>query len=98
MGAFLEDSQFIKVARALSDPTRFGILRALASDRELSCGEIARQFPVSQGTVSHHVRILVESGLVRVRRAGQFHYFRVVRPSLEEFRRALGQVTKPARA
>ena len=84
-----DDPEIVKVAKALADPTRFGILRAIAGASELSCGEIARRFPVSQATVSHHVRILMESGLVNVRRAGQFNYLRAVPDRLEWYCRTL---------
>lgn len=87
--AVAEDLEIVKVAKALADPTRFGILRAIAGTSELSCGEIARLFPVSQATVSHHVRILMESGLVNVRREGQFNYLRAVPDRLEWYRRTL---------
>lgn len=87
--AVAEDLEIVKIAKALADPTRFGILRAIAGTSELCCGEIARRFPVSQATVSHHVRILLESGLVNVRREGQFNYLRAVPGRLEWYRRAL---------
>lgn len=87
--AVADDLEIVKIAKALADPTRFGILRAIAGASELSCGEIARRFPVSQATVSHHVRILMESGLVHVRREGPFNYLRAVPGRLEWYRRTL---------
>lgn len=89
-----EDAQIVKIAKALADPTRFRILRAIAaSDDELSCSEIVRRFPVTQATVSHHVRILVESGLVQMRRAGQFNYLSAVPGRLAWYRRALRRLS-----
>lgn len=87
-----DDLEIVKVAKALADPTRFGILRVIAETSELSCGEIARRMPVSQATVSHHVRILMESGLVHVRRDGQFNYLRAVPGRLEWYRRTLARL------
>jgi DNA-binding transcriptional ArsR family regulator len=84
-----DDSQVVKIAKALGDPTRFGILRAIAGVAEISCSDIARRFRVSQATVSHHTRILLESGLVAMRREGQFNYFRAAPSRLEWYRRAL---------
>jgi ArsR family transcriptional regulator len=89
MGDVADETQVVKVAKALADPTRFGIYQAIAARVELSCGDIARLFPVSQATVSHHVRILKESGLVNVRREGQFSYLHAERARLDWFRQAL---------
>lgn len=87
--AVADDVEIVKIAKALADPTRFGILRAIAGASELSCGELARRFPISQATVSHHVRILAESGLVHVRREGPFNYLRAAPDRLAWYRRAL---------
>lgn len=51
---------------ALADPTRRRIVELLA-DGERSAGELASQFEVTRPAVSRHLRVLRESGLVRVR-------------------------------
>jgi DNA-binding transcriptional ArsR family regulator len=48
---------------ALSDPTRLGIVAALADGAEHSSGELAGEIPKS--TMSHHLKILREAGLTR---------------------------------
>jgi DNA-binding transcriptional ArsR family regulator len=57
--------------RALADPTRRRILELLAR-RDLTAGEIAEQFPVAFATISRHLGVLKEAGLVEVEREGQF--------------------------
>ena len=52
--------------RALAHPARLRILHALASHDTCQCGEIVRGLPLAQSTVSEHLRILREAGLVRV--------------------------------
>jgi ArsR family transcriptional regulator len=66
--------QLIKLTKALADPTRFHLLQTIAGSGETSCGELVRQFPVAQATISRHLKILAEAGLVEVRCEGQFHY------------------------
>ena len=66
----------VRVAKALADPTRFRLLRAIAAREEISCAELTEQFPLAQATVSHHLRVLADAGLVSVRKSGQFHYYR----------------------
>lgn len=59
-----------RVFRALSDPTRREILRRL-SRGELSAGKLAEHFATGRPTLSHHLLVLRDAGLVRSRRAGQ---------------------------
>ncbi|HEU5048841.1 MAG TPA: autorepressor SdpR family transcription factor [Gemmatimonadales bacterium] len=60
-----------KTFRALADPTRRRILELLR-DRDLAAGEIAAEFPIAWASVSHHLQVLKEAGLVLARREGQF--------------------------
>jgi ArsR family transcriptional regulator, arsenate/arsenite/antimonite-responsive transcriptional repressor len=51
--------------RALAHPARLRILHALANHETCQCGEIVRGQPLAQSTISEHLRILREAGLVR---------------------------------
>lgn len=79
----------VRVAKALADPTRFDLLRRIAASGEICCRDLVTLFPVSQATVSHHLKILTEAGLVTARRAGQFSYYRIRPGALEEHGRTL---------
>jgi ArsR family transcriptional regulator len=84
------------IAKALSDRTRLELLLAIALVEERSCAELVRAFPVSQATISHHLKILVGAGLVAVRRSGQFHHYRVVPGALATWAGELIRVFAPA--
>ncbi|NBD24399.1 autorepressor SdpR family transcription factor [Paenibacillus glycinis] len=56
--------------KALADPTRRQILRLLR-DRSMSAGEVADQFNISKPSISHHLNILKQAGLVLDERQGQ---------------------------
>lgn len=58
--------------RALNDPTRRQILDLLREHGTLSAGAIAEQFDVSKPTMSHHLDLLKQAGLVEAERNGQF--------------------------
>jgi ArsR family transcriptional regulator len=64
-----------RVARALGDPTRLRLLRLIARG-EVSCQELTRKLGLAQATVSHHLRVLSDAGLVAARREGAFHWYR----------------------
>jgi ArsR family transcriptional regulator len=77
------DDRAVQVAKALGDPTRFALLRAIAARRELSCAELVESFGLAQATVSHHLKVLASAGLVAVRKSGQFHHYRALPEALE---------------
>ena len=81
----------IKVSKALADPTRFRILQAIAATDEIACGALAARFPITQATCSQHLKVLVDAGLIAMRREGQFNYYRLVRETLEAYCRAIGE-------
>ena len=88
----------IKVTKALADPTRFRILQAIAQARECCCGELARDFPITQATVSQHLKVLTDAGLVEPRRQGQFNYYRMRRDVFDEYQRTLARALAGAPA
>ncbi|MFQ5329127.1 MAG: ArsR/SmtB family transcription factor [Thermodesulfobacteriota bacterium] len=81
----MDEKQFMQVAKALADSRRFDILRAISETNEMSCGAIAEQFPIGQSTVSHHLRLLLDAGIVTVRREGQHGFFSAKPAVLEEY-------------
>jgi len=93
----LTERDLARLGRALADPTRLRVLRAIAARGDLCCGDIARALGVQPATVSHHLRVLAEAGLVETERAGQFVYVRAVRARLEAYCRALGTVVPAGR-
>ena len=60
--------------KALNDPTRRDILELL-KEQDLSAGEIADHFNISKPSISHHLDLLKQAGLVDAEKNGQFiHY------------------------
>src|SRR5580700_110536 len=70
----IDDREVVRALKALADPTRFRMVQEIAEAGELSCGEVAERFDVSQPTISHHLKILVEAGLLVQRTEGKQHY------------------------
>lgn len=59
------DALLAHYARALSHPARLAILRILLRRNACVCGEIVDELPLAQSTVSQHLKILKEAGLIR---------------------------------
>jgi ArsR family transcriptional regulator len=70
--------------RALGDPTRREILRVLR-DGDLTAGDIASRFPMTAASVSHHLSVLKEAGLVRAQRDGRNLIYSLETTVFQEF-------------
>lgn len=75
--------------KALADPTRVGIVNRLAGVEELCVCDLTAAFGLSQPTISHHLRLLREAGLVESRRRGTWAFYRLNRPAVAELALAL---------
>jgi len=93
-----DSERAVRVAKALSDPTRYELLRRIAAAGEINCRDLTTMFPVSQATVSHHLKILTDAGLVRARAQGQFHYFSLRPGALSGYAESLASIFTGAKA
>jgi ArsR family transcriptional regulator len=90
--ANMTSKQFQLVARVLADPQRFAILERIAREGgELACKTLVQEFPVSQATISHHLKELSEAGLIDCRREAQCAFLSLRRPVMEAYRTELGR-------
>ena len=90
-----------QVVHFLADGRRFAIYERIASTPELACQRMSECFPVSQATVSHHLKELAGAGLVESRREGQYVFYRALPETLEaylaELRRRIPATPEPVR-
>ena len=85
-----ERDQLAAQFKALADPTRVAIINSLASADEVCVCNLTEQFDLAQPTISHHLKILRDAGLVESSRRGTWAYYRLVPESIEALRGALG--------
>jgi ArsR family transcriptional regulator len=76
--------------KALADPTRVAIVNCLSAADEVCVCNLTATFELSQPTISHHLKILREAGLVESTRRGTWAYYRVVPEAIDALRGALG--------
>ena len=81
----LAPGQFERIAKALSDPRRFAVLEVIAAQDECPYQTLCHQFPVTKATISHHLKELVQAGLVESERDGQYTRTRVVPGVIEAY-------------
>lgn len=80
------------IFRALGDPTRREILRLLAR-KDLTAGEIADHFNLTKPTISHHLAVLKEAGLVLDERQGQYIVYSLNTTVFQDLLRWLLEIT-----
>ncbi len=76
--------------KALADPTRVAIVNRLAAAEEVCVCDFVASLDLAQPTVSHHLKVLREAGLVESSRRGTWAYYRLVPESVAALRGALG--------
>jgi ArsR family transcriptional regulator, arsenate/arsenite/antimonite-responsive transcriptional repressor len=91
---FMDRSEVEKISKALADETRLRIFEAISATKRMTCGEIVSMRGVTPATVSHHLKILSEAGLIACRRAGQFVYSRAVPATITAYARALAKIAR----
>ncbi|TPN43312.1 helix-turn-helix transcriptional regulator [Mesorhizobium sp. B1-1-9] len=75
---------------ALSHPARIEIIKYLSASNSRCCREVVDRFDLAQSTVSQHLKILVEAGLVRFEPDRQRSRYAVDRAALAEISASLG--------
>jgi DNA-binding transcriptional ArsR family regulator len=62
----MQDADHANVMRALGHPVRLSILRILAeqSQKDCCCTDVTQNLPLAQSTVSQHIKVLLDAGLV----------------------------------
>jgi ArsR family transcriptional regulator len=87
-----------KISKALADKTRLKIFEAISASGHMNCGQIGSMRGVTPATVSHHLRILSEAGLISSRREGQFVYSEAVPETIAAYTRVLAKIARGKRA
>jgi len=81
-----------KISKALADEARLRIFEAISATSHMNCGEIVSMRGLTPATVSHHLKILSDAGLIACRREGQFVYSEAVPETIAAYSRALAKI------
>ncbi|RAV31023.1 ArsR/SmtB family transcription factor [Sinomicrobium soli] len=79
-----------KISKALGDINRLKILSAIQSGGErLECSTVISLLDISQPSVSHHIKKLVDAGLIEPQKEGRFYYYSLNKEVLDDYLEAL---------
>jgi ArsR family transcriptional regulator len=74
----MTDNEVAQIGKALGDPNRLAIYTHIAEHDELFCGEMHAKHAISAATLSHHLKVLTDLGLITFRKEGLNVYYRIV--------------------
>ena len=74
----------VLICKALGDANRMEIVKMLSDQEKCGC-KLLEKFDITQPTLSHHMKILVDSGLVKDRKEGKWHYYSINTGIMKEF-------------
>jgi ArsR family transcriptional regulator len=95
----VETQGLVRHLKALSDPTRLSVFDMLMEGVQCNC-EISSRLGLSLSLISHHMRVLLESGLVNRERDpddARWIYYSVDRAALDQLNEEIGRLLDPAR-
>ncbi len=84
------DEELAVLAKAVGHPARVRILRLLSRKEARVCSQIVDELPLAQSTVSEHLRILKDAGLIRSREDGPRVGYCINAPVLRRFKALAG--------
>ena len=88
------EENIVKMAKALSDKTRIRILKEIAKKGSISCGDAEKIAELSQPTISHHLKILTDAGLLNAEKDGRHVIVSVNKQALNEFSSFISETVK----
>ncbi|MFZ0217875.1 MAG: metalloregulator ArsR/SmtB family transcription factor [Candidatus Dormiibacterota bacterium] len=86
----------VDAAALLGDPLRTRIVELLATEELCTC-HLVTELDARQPTISHHLRVLREAGVVEVEPHGKFTYYRLRPEAVEELSARLAELASSAR-
>ena len=87
----MDTMDVVKIGKALSDENRVKILQMLTDGEKCGC-KLLEAFEITQPTLSHHMKILCDSGLVDARKDGKWSHYSVNRDVVREFEKYISDM------
>jgi ArsR family transcriptional regulator len=90
----MSNDEFLKTIKALSDGTRVQILQIISKSTSICACKILEELHISQGTLSHHMKVLTELKLVSVEKSGKWCHYSIIRENLCEVAHFIQSICK----
>lgn len=87
-----DDRDFAHLAKALGNPVRVRIMRLLLDRSTCCCGDLVEELPLAQATVSQHLKVLRDAGLIQGTISGPYVRYCANPSRLQHFHKVLGEL------
>lgn len=91
----MDTKSLVKLAKSLSDPTRLRLLQEIAKGDTTVCADLFQHVPISQPSMSQHLKALADAGLIESHKEGRNMHMSINVEKLRELEDFL-QLLKPA--
>jgi ArsR family transcriptional regulator len=88
----MNETEIALLCKALGDPNRLQIIEMLSGGEMCAC-RLLKRFDITQPTLSHHMKILCECGLVAVRKEGKWSHYSLRCDTLAAFKEFIGRLS-----
>lgn len=85
----MNETNVALICKALGDANRLKIVQILTGGEKCAC-KLLEELEITQSTLSHHMRILAECGLINTRYEGKWSYFSLNCETVTDFREFIG--------
>ena len=80
----MDTKSLVKLAKALSDPNRLRLAQEIARGSRMGCADLFQFVPISQPSMSQHLKVLAEAGLIEQYKEGRNMYLAINAKKLQE--------------
>lgn len=87
-----ENESYVKIFKAFCDPNRLIILGLLRTGEKCAC-KLLEELNIGQPTLSHHMRILCDAGIIKGRKEGKWTHYSFDPEGVDRAKDILGQLT-----
>lgn len=78
----MSNEEFLNLIKVLSDNTRLTIVQMLSKNETMCACRILEELSITQGTLSHHMKVLVGANLVRVAKDGKWCHYTLLKDNI----------------
>ena len=82
-----------KMMKAIAEPNRLQIVDKISTGEKCAC-DILDDFNFTQPTLSHHMKVLIDAGIVSARKEGKWHYYSLLSENIAEFQKLTNHIFK----
>lgn len=91
----MTNQEFLEKIKLLNDNTRLTILQMLSKNGTLCACKILEELSITQATLSHHMKVLSNAGIVEARRDGKWCYYTLIKENICEIAHFIEDICSP---